>query len=168
MTYYPKKDKTLIIWFIFFIIISFFISLIAILEYISITSAIISLIFASLPFILVAIFKSNDEKIFKANDENKYQIIMSIVYYKYIEDNDAFLHSVINSSYEYASQIKQAYDELFEKITPEEWQQACEKFYKLKEKFEKANKEQGKKMEQENTFIENEKWLFKHHLKKKD
>ena len=89
-------------------------------------------------------FKKN-KTLHKDNAENKYQIIMSIVYYKYIEDNDAFLHSVINSSYEYASQIKQAYDELYNKMTTEEWQQACEKFYKLKEKFEKANKEQDKK-----------------------
>ena len=164
MTYYSKKDKALTIWYIFFIIISIFITFAAILEYISITSAIISIIIASLPFILVAIFNSNKP--------NKYQIIMSIVYHKYVEDTDNFLLSVINPHYEYASQVRQAYDELYNKMTPEEWQQACKKFYKFKQEFEKINEQKAKleeldkRIEQKSVF-EDQKWLFKHHLKDK-
>ena len=84
--------------------------------------------------------------------------------------NDDFLLAVINPHYEYASQVRKAYDELYSKMTKEEWQQACEKFYKFKQEFEKANEQKtkleelNKRIEQKSVF-EDQKWLFRHHLK---
>ena len=55
-------------------------------------------------------------------------------------------------------------------MTKEEWQQACKKFYKFKQQFEKENErktileELNKQIEQKSVF-EDQKWLFQHHLK---
>lgn len=159
---YNEKHKIMFVLAILISIVLFIISFVVFVKYKSIISAVLTVVFAIMPFIMSGIYYSYEN--------TKYQIIMSIVYHKYIESNDDWLRSVINSHSEYTYQVRQAYDELFEKMTPEEWQQACEKFYKLKEEFEENNKLKEEQEELEKrikykSIYDNQEWLFDYHLK---
>ena len=164
MIYRYKNFKIICVLLILISAIFAIINYVLLLEHKHIINLILMIIFAIAPF-FISCFHHHYEKL-------KYQIIMSIIYHKYIEEHDGYLHAILHYDFDDAIKTRKIYDELFEKITEQEWQDAIKKFHKLKKDFEEANlkkaeTEENNKRIKFREVIQNQKWLFRDNLKDK-
>lgn len=165
MIYHYKKYKIIYILSILISIVLFITNFISFLEYKYVSNAVLMVILAITPFIITGIYHHYEKF--------KYQIIMSIIYNKYIENDNTHLYAILNWDLEHTNQLKQTYDELYEKLTEQEWQNAVKKFHKLKKEFEEVNlkkieMEENNKGTKYRGVLQNQKWLFRYNLEDKE
>jgi len=162
MIYRYKNHKIIYILLILISIFFFIVNYVLLLEYKNIINIILMIIFGIAPF-FISFFLHSNEKL-------KYQIIMSIIYNKYIEENNGYLDAILHYNFDEVIETKKIYDELFEKMTNKDWQDAIKKFYRLKKDFDTARLKEIEieKYNQEVEFrskLIDSKETFKNHLK---